>query len=113
MTTPGCGFSGTDKGGYKFYFTSETGDHGKFYGAHLEGLTAEQLAVWASASRRCLGVDWEHVTGGSPECWMPNSGSVYGWQTWGKIGPDGMPAFDDGAPVPPDEAWWAKQRSKP
>jgi hypothetical protein len=110
MTTPGCKFSGTDKGGYKFYFTSETGDHGKFYGAHLEGLSANELAEWARASRRCLGVDWTHSPGAAPDCYMPMSASFYGWQTWGVVGSDGLPAFDDGAPVPPDEAWWQAQR---
>jgi len=109
MTTPGCKFSGTDKGGYKFYFTGETGDHGKFYGAHLEDLSAEDLAAFAEASRRCLGVHWKHEGSGKPPaCFMPKSDSFYGWQTWGKVGPDGQPVFDE-APVPPDEDWWRNQ----
>lgn len=106
MTTPGCKFSGTDKGGYKFYFDSEDGDHGKFYGEHLADLSESELAVWAEASRRCLGVDWEYVPGKQPKCWMPKTTSFYGWQTWGKVGDDGQPVFAEGAPTPPDAAWW-------
>lgn len=110
MTTPGCKFSGTDKGGYKFYFTSETGDHGKFYGQHLEDLSPEELTAFATASRRCLGVDWKHEGNGKPpSCFMPKSGSFYGWQTWGKVDSDGQPIFDDGAPIPPPEEWWLAQ----
>jgi len=109
MTTPGCGFSGTDKGGYKFYFTSETGDHGKFYGQHLEDLSREDLAAFAVASRRCLGVDWRYEGEKPLGCYMPKSGSFYGWQTWGKVGPDGQPLFESGAPVPPSEDWWLAQ----
>lgn len=112
MTTPGCKFSGTDKGGYKFYFTSETGDHGKFYGAHVQDLSREELAAFAAASRRCLGVDWEGKDGAPPVCWMPKSTSFYGWQTWGDIGADGQPVFGDGSPTPPDEDWWKAQARK-
>jgi hypothetical protein len=109
MTTPGCKFSGTDKGGYKFYFTGETGDHGKFYGQHLEDLSREDLTAFATASRRCLGVNWEYGSDGKLGCSMPKSDSFYGWQTWGRVGPEGQPIFDDGAPVPPSEEWWKAQ----
>jgi hypothetical protein len=112
MTTPGCSFSGTDKGGYKFYFTSETGDHGKFYGAHLEDLSEEELKEWAAASRRCLGVDWRYRAGKDPLYLMPKSGTFYGWQTWGKIDPDGLPVFNDDSPLPPDEDWWKEVWTK-
>lgn len=112
MTTPGCKFSGTDKGGYKFYFTAEDGDHGKFYGEHLEDLTREELVAWAEVARRVLGVDWEFVKGGPPKCWMPKSASFYGWQVWGTVDADGKPVFDESSPVPPSEEWWAKQQRK-
>lgn len=110
MTTPGCKFSGTDKGGYKFYFDSEDGDHGKFYGEHLADLSEAELVAWAEASRRCLGVDWSYRAGTHPTYWAPKVGGFFGWQTWGKVGPDGQPVFDDGAPEPPTEEWWGKQQ---
>ena len=119
MTTVGCSFSGTDKGAYKFYFHIEggkqnatDGSFGKFYGAHLADCTEDELAKFSEASRRCLGWDFEFVGNGQPpKAWAPKSNSFYGWQTWGKVGPDGKAMFEDGAPIPPDEAWWAKQRS--
>lgn len=112
MTTPGCKFSGTDKGGYKFYFTGEGGEFGKFYGEHLADLSADELAAWATASRRCLGVDWEYDPNAGPACYSPKVTSFYGWQTYGVIGPDGLPVFDDDAPKPPSEEWWREQRAK-
>ena len=108
MTAPGCGFSGTDKGGYKFYFDDEKKDFGKFYGEHLDELSEGALREFAAASRRCLGVDWVYVAGKAPKWSAPRVSGFYGWQTWGKVGPDGAPVFGDGAPVPPDEAWWTK-----
>jgi hypothetical protein len=108
MTTPGCKFSGTDKGARKFYFTSETGDHGKFYGEHLEDLSPEELAEWAAVSRRVLGVTWERDENGRLFAQAPKTGHFYGWQVWGDIGVDGAPIFNDGSPVPPSEDWWQR-----
>ena len=110
MTTPGCKFSGTDKGGYKFYFTSETGDHGKFYGEHLGELTRDELSAWAEVSRRVLGVDWTFRAGHAPTYSLPNVDSFYGWQTYGVIGPNGQPVHDPDAPSPPSEEWWTTHR---
>lgn len=109
MTTPGAKFSGTDKGGYKFYFTSEHGDHGKFYGAHLADLNEKELEEWATVSRKVLGVHWVFNQGKGPDCYMPQSNSFYGWQVWGHIGEDGQPVWNDGSPTPPDEDWWKAQ----
>jgi hypothetical protein len=111
MTTPGCKFSGTDKGGYKFYFTGETGDYGKFYGAHLEDLGPDELAAWAAVSRRVLGVDWAYKPGAAPDCFLPRIDNFYGWQVFGTVGPDGAPVFADGSPTPPSDEWWAKARA--
>lgn len=112
MTTPGCTFSGTDKGAYKFYFYDQDGGFGKFYGEHLADLTEEELKVWAEASRRCLGVDWVFQSGRAPQAWMPATDDFYGWQTSGKIGVDGKPIFNEFSPIPPDEGWWERQRAK-
>lgn len=113
MTTPGCKFSGTDKGGYKFYFDSEDGDRGKFYGAHLADLTKDELAEWAAVSRRVLGVDWTHRENADPLCRMPSSGgNFYGWQVWGEIGQDGAPVFDTASPKPPTEEWWRSAQER-
>lgn len=115
MTTPGCSFSCTDKGAYKFYLESEPNDphgennasegrdHGKFYGEHLADLTFEELEVWSAASRRCLGYDflWQGL-GVQPKVKRYSTGQCYG-----VVGSDGMPVFKEHSGRPASEEEWA------
>lgn len=111
LTTPGCKFSSTDKGGYKFYIDSEQKDFGKLYGAHLEDLTPEELIRWDEISRRVFGMTWKRDEKGL--CWQsPKTGSFYGFQTWGIIAADGLPVFGDGSATPPDDEWWKRTNEK-
>lgn len=123
MTTPGCKFSCTDKGAYKFYFESESGtghdyeespgvkrrterDHGKFYGEHLADLSFEELEAWSAAARRCLGYDFLFQgVGVDPRVRRWSTG-----QTWGTVGDDGKPVFGDGSGTPATEEQWATTR---
>lgn len=107
LTTPGCSFSGTDKGAYKFYAGAEgKSADDKFYGEHVKDLDESRWSEFDAASRRCLGVAWV-PEGGKLTPLVPRSDSFYGWQTWGRVGPDGNPVHDEHAPTPPDGEWWA------
>lgn len=112
LTTPGCRFSATDKGGYKMYIDSEKKEFGKFYGAHLEDFSAEELAKWDEVSRRVFGRTWKRDAQGRLYSQVPKVDNFYGFQTWGVIGLDGKPEFHDGSAIPPDEAWWTRTEEK-
>ena len=123
MTDEGCGFSGTDKGAYKFYFesapgtgkyddgrdvTSDKTDYGKFYGEHLEDQSDEFLKRFSVRARRTIGFHFVRE-GMKLRNLRPHVGGFGGWQTYGKIGPNGTVLFDDGSPPAPDEQWWRNQ----
>jgi hypothetical protein len=109
LSTPGCKFSGADqKYGWphKFYMTSPTGEPGKLRSESLASATPDELVRFAALSRTIFGVDWYRDPVKGLGYAQPQTSSFYGWQTFGTIGPDGEPVFDEVSPKAPGPEFW-------
>lgn len=107
LRTPGTKFSGTDKIGYKVYVDVD-GYRGKFYLRHARALDDDGLAQFSATFRRVFGWSIERDEKGAQYCRAPQVVGFFGFQTWGRIGDDGAPVFDEHSPKAPADAWWEK-----